>query len=143
MTLRDWRRAVDDAIPKLNAGQRAVFDAVVDCILPGVSSSNLEAPVSSQGAPQNAQSRVFFLDAPGGTGKTFVTRAIHDFLRLREKIVVAVATSAIAAVLLDEGRTAAFNVQDTDTHYCGEHMQHFRQISAGTGPSRYRLHYLG
>ncbi len=33
------RRAVDEAIPKLNAGQRAVFDAVVGCILPGVSSS--------------------------------------------------------------------------------------------------------
>ncbi len=37
--------------------------------------------------------------------KTFVTRAIHDFLRLREKKAVAVATSAVAAVLLDEGRT--------------------------------------
>ncbi len=69
------RRAVDEAIPKLNAGQRAVLDAVVGCILPGVSSSNLEAPVSNLGAPQNAESLVFFLDAPGGTGKTFVTRA--------------------------------------------------------------------
>ncbi len=37
------RRAVDEAIPKLNAGQRAVFDDVVGCILPVVSSSNLEA----------------------------------------------------------------------------------------------------
>ncbi len=71
----------DDAIPKLNAGQRDVFDAVVGCILPGVSSSNLEAPVSNHGAPQNGESRVFFLDAPGGTGKKFVTRAVHDFLR--------------------------------------------------------------
>ncbi len=51
---------------------------------------------------------------------------------LREKKVVAVATSAVAAVLLDEGRTA--RRQDTDTHYCREHMQHFRQIAAGTRP---------
>ncbi len=52
------RRAVDEAIPKLNAGQRAVFDAVVGCILPGGSSSNLEAPVSNHVAPQNDESRV-------------------------------------------------------------------------------------
>ncbi len=36
----------------------------------------------------------------------FVTRAIHDFFRLREKKVIEVATSAVAAVLLDEGRNA-------------------------------------
>ncbi len=100
------RRAVDEAIPKLNSGQRAVFDEVVGCILPGVSSSNLEAPFSKHCAPQNAESRVFFLDDPGGTGKIFVTRSIHDFLRLREKKVIAVATFGVAAVLLDEGRTA-------------------------------------
>ncbi len=87
-------------------GQRDVFDAVVGCILPGVSSRTLGAPVSNHGAPQNAESRVLFLEAPGGTGKTFVKRASHDFLRLREKKVVAVATSAVAAVLLDEGHTA-------------------------------------
>ncbi len=63
------RRAVDESIPKLNAGQRAVFDAVVGCILPGVSSSNLEAPVWNHSAQQNAESRVFLLGAPGGTGK--------------------------------------------------------------------------
>ncbi len=83
-----------------------MFYAVVSCILPGVSSSNLQALVSNDSPQQNAESRVFFLDAPGGTGKTFVTRAIHDFFRLREKKVVAVATSAVAAVLQDEGRTA-------------------------------------
>ncbi len=100
------RRAVDEAIPKLNAGQRAVFDAVVGCILPGVSSSNLEAPVSNNGALQKAECRVFFLGAPGGTSKTFVTRAVHDLLCLREKKVIAFATSAVAVVLFDEGRTA-------------------------------------
>ncbi len=39
-------RAVDEAIARLNAGQRAGLDAVVGCILPGVSSSNLESPLS-------------------------------------------------------------------------------------------------
>ncbi|CDF41007.1 ATP dpendant DNA helicase [Chondrus crispus] len=50
--------------------------------------------------------RLFFLDAPGGTGKTFVLSAIQDFLRTRRKQVIAVATSAVAAVLLDGGRTS-------------------------------------
>ncbi len=62
------RRAVDEAIPKLNAGQRAVFDAVVGCILPGMSSRNLEAHVSNHEESRNAEPRVFFLNAPGGTG---------------------------------------------------------------------------
>ncbi|CDF33944.1 ATP dependant DNA helicase PIF1 [Chondrus crispus] len=50
--------------------------------------------------------RLFFLDASGGTGKTFVLSTIQDFLRSRRKKVIAVATSAVAAVLLDGGRTA-------------------------------------
>ncbi len=79
------RRAVDEAALSSNAGQRAVFDAVVGCVLPGVSSSNLEAPGVNQGAPRSGKSRVFFLDAPGGTGKIFVTSAIHDFLRLERR----------------------------------------------------------
>ncbi len=70
-----------------------------------MSSSNLEARVSNNGESQNAESRAFFLGAPSGARKTFVTRAIHDFIRLREKKVIAVATSAFSAVLLDERRT--------------------------------------
>ncbi len=83
-----------------------MFDVVLGCILPSVSSRNLETLVLNQARQQNAESRVFLLDAPGGTGNTFETRAIHDILRLREKKVIAVTTSAVAAVLLDEGRTA-------------------------------------
>ncbi len=63
------RRAVDEAVPSLDADQRALFDVVVGCVLPGVSSSNLEAPVVNQGSPRSGNPRVFFLDAPGRTGK--------------------------------------------------------------------------
>ncbi len=55
---------------------------------------------------QSTISTAFFLDAPAGTRKTFLTRAILAFLRLRSKKVIAVAASAIAAALLDGGRTA-------------------------------------
>ncbi len=53
------RRAVDEAIPELTAGQRAVFDAVISCILKGVSSSILEASVSNRGAQKMPNRAVF------------------------------------------------------------------------------------
>ena len=54
-----------------------------------------------------------FLDGKAGTGKTHVIRAICSFLRSRQKIVIATATSAFAAQLYDGGRTthSAFRVR--------------------------------
>ncbi len=135
------RRAFDEAIPKLNAGRRAVFDAVVGCILPGLSSSNLEAPVSSQGAPPNAESARSSWTLLV-VHQNIVTRASHDFLPLREKKVVAFATSAVAAVLLDEGRTAHLRSRYRYPLLRRTHAA-FPPDLSWHGPSRYRLHYLG
>lgn len=49
---------------------------------------------------------IFFLDAPGGTGKTFLTRLLLAEVRRQEKIALAVASSGIAATLLPGGKTA-------------------------------------
>lgn len=49
---------------------------------------------------------VFFLNGPGGTGKTYVYNAICHRLRSEGKIVLCVASSGIAALLLPGGRTA-------------------------------------
>ncbi len=49
---------------------------------------------------------VVFADAPGGTGKTFVNSAICAKLRACGKIVLATASSGIAAQLMAGGRTA-------------------------------------
>jgi hypothetical protein len=48
----------------------------------------------------------FFLNGPGGTGKTFVYGAIAKAIRGQGKIVLCVASSGIAALLLDGGQTA-------------------------------------
>ncbi|KZT54551.1 hypothetical protein CALCODRAFT_548007, partial [Calocera cornea HHB12733] len=48
----------------------------------------------------------FWLQGPGGTGKTFVYKAVCAELRAQGKIVLCVASSGIAAVLLPGGRTA-------------------------------------
>ena len=50
--------------------------------------------------------RFLFLDAPGGTGKTFLTNLILAKIRLGRGVAVAVASSGIAATLLAGGRTA-------------------------------------
>ena len=48
----------------------------------------------------------FFLDAPVGTGKTFLISHLLVEIRSRNCIALAVASSGIAATLLDGGRTA-------------------------------------
>jgi hypothetical protein len=53
-----------------------------------------------------AANRVFFLDGPGGTGKTYLYNVILAKLRSEGKICLAVASSGIAAELLVGGRTA-------------------------------------
>ncbi|XP_072379547.1 ATP-dependent DNA helicase PIF1-like [Diabrotica undecimpunctata] len=52
------------------------------------------------------QGGFFFLDAPGGTGKTFLISLIVAKIRSQQKIALAVESSGIAATLLDGGRTA-------------------------------------
>ena len=50
--------------------------------------------------------RLFFLNAPGGYGKTFLIEALLFTVRGLGKIALAVASSGIAAELLEGGRTA-------------------------------------
>ena len=53
-----------------------------------------------------------FLDAPGGTGKTFLINLVVKKLIIEKKIVIATATSGIAATLLLRGQTchSAFKI---------------------------------
>uniref|UniRef100_A0A0L8IB38 ATP-dependent DNA helicase n=1 Tax=Octopus bimaculoides TaxID=37653 RepID=A0A0L8IB38_OCTBM len=66
---------------------------------------------------------IFFLDAPAGTGKTFVTKLILAEIRRTQGIALAVASSGIAA-LLPGGRTAhstfklPLDLAKTDTPIC-------------------------
>ncbi len=107
---------MDEAIPKFNAGQRVVFDAVVGCVLPGVSSSNLEAPVSNHSAQQNAGSRVFFSRSSWWYTKD-IRNASHPGLPLpsREESGCSCNTCSCRSSSR-RGAHRASNVQDTDTH---------------------------
>ncbi|KAK2394369.1 ATP-dependent DNA helicase PIF1 [Trifolium repens] len=57
-------------------------------------------------AVENQQGGVFFLHGYGGTGKTFMWRTLSSALRSKCKIVLTVASSGIASLLLPGGRTA-------------------------------------
>ncbi|KAG5542824.1 hypothetical protein RHGRI_015805 [Rhododendron griersonianum] len=48
----------------------------------------------------------FFIDGPGGTGKTFLYRAVLAAIRSARSIALATATSGVAASILPNGRTA-------------------------------------
>ncbi|UYV67627.1 hypothetical protein LAZ67_5001401 [Cordylochernes scorpioides] len=78
---------VASMLPKLLPEQRRVFDAVLAKI-------NLSQPI------------IIFLDAPGGTGKTFLLNLLLAMIRKAQNIAIAVASSGIAATLLAGGRTA-------------------------------------
>ena len=57
---------------------------------------------------ENRPQRMFFLNSPGGYGKTFLIEALLSTVRGMGKIALAIASSGIAAELLEGGRTAHF-----------------------------------
>ena len=65
----------------------------------------------------NRSSNIIFLDALGGTGKSFVINTILKKIRSGGKIALATASSGIAATLLQGGRTlhSTFKIP-LDTH---------------------------
>ena len=52
------------------------------------------------------EGKLIFLDAPGGTGKTFTLNVLISWIKMKELDVAVSATSGIAATLLYLGRTA-------------------------------------
>ena len=78
---------VAEMTPKLVPDQRAAFEEVMTAV-----------------ASRSAS--LIFLNAPGGTGKTFLLNLLLAKLRSEQHIAIAVASSGIAATLLSGGRTA-------------------------------------
>jgi ATP-dependent DNA helicase PIF1 len=71
----------------LNAEQRSTYDEIMTAIC-------------------SKQGRLFFVDGPGGTGNTFLYRALLTKLRSWDKLAVATATSRVAAAIMPGRRTA-------------------------------------
>jgi len=99
----DFADLKEKAIPlfnQLNAGQRSAFLKIVKSVV-------------------NGESGFYFVSGFGGTGKTFLWNAIVSYLRGEQKIVLTVASSGVASLLLPSGRTAhsrfkiPFNIHKT------------------------------
>jgi hypothetical protein len=76
----------------------------------------------------NGVEEIVFVDAPGGTGKTFLSKLIQEASRTHNDIAVALSSSGIAATLLTGGRTALsalkvpLNMKCTETPTCNISM---------------------
>ena len=81
-------------VDSFNADQCQVYDSIMLC-------------VERDGYESTNQARIFFVDGPGGTGKTYLFNAILNVTRsAQDGFALAVASSGTAALLLDGGRTA-------------------------------------
>ena len=74
-------------LPLLNTEQRLAFNTILDAI-------------------QIRPAQVYFVEGAAGAGKTFLYQVLCHALRSEDKIVLCVASSSIAALLLPGGRTA-------------------------------------
>jgi hypothetical protein len=75
----------------------------------GYRSANVEQKVilnTIQSAIVSERGGLFFIDGPGGTGKTFVENLLLNWIRGNSRIALAVASSGIASILLHNGRTS-------------------------------------
>ena len=113
----------DTHLPMLNEDQRNAFDAIVSSIhsspeqvryfILGLESSpsitfhsKASHPLDTDFFLPPLQDRLFFVDGPGGTGKTFLYKLLLAHVRMEGHIALCVASSGIAAQLMPGGRTA-------------------------------------
>ena len=79
---------VDRDVPSLNTEQHTIFTTIMSAV-----NDHKQYP------------KVFFIDGPGGTGKTFLYNTLMAKVRSQSKIALGLASSGIAALLLPGGRT--------------------------------------
>ncbi|VDI62821.1 Hypothetical predicted protein [Mytilus galloprovincialis] len=84
----DQKQIADMNVLMLNTDQRKVFQAILDAI------------------QTETKQKIFFVDGPGGSGKTFLYNTLLARVRSEHRVALAVASSGIAAELLSGGRTA-------------------------------------
>ncbi|PKC62366.1 hypothetical protein RhiirA1_327769, partial [Rhizophagus irregularis] len=85
--IEELAKSTEDNFSRLNIDQQAAFKKIITAV-------------------ENNTSDIFFVDGPGGTGKTFLYNTLLGKVRSNGDIALAVASSGIAALLLPGGRTA-------------------------------------
>ncbi|GFU11294.1 ATP-dependent DNA helicase [Trichonephila clavipes] len=80
------------------------FEHYMAANVPSLTPDQQQAFIAVTGMIGSERGGIVFLDAPGGTGKTFLLNLLLVFVRKEKDM--AVASSGIAATLLAGGRTA-------------------------------------
>jgi len=76
----------EEYLAKLNAGQREAYDQILASVI-------------------NKEGRLFFVNGPGGCGKSFLWNTLGHTVRGQQLIVLCIASSGIAALILIGGQT--------------------------------------
>jgi hypothetical protein len=84
----EFQQQAEINVGRLNDGQRGGFDRIKDSVV------------------GNIHQKLFFVDEPGGTDKSFVFNTLIGHLEALDKRLIVVASSGIAALILHKGRTA-------------------------------------
>ena len=111
---RDTRRTANDAFANLTREERLQQQMILDAadisdpsLLPfNANQRNAFTTIMEACYNENRHRSLFFVDGPGGTGKTYLFNALLDAVRKNGDVALATASSGTAALLLKGGRTA-------------------------------------
>ncbi len=95
----------DTNVPLLNAQQRTAYDQIINAVK-AVNHYKFQHHNGIRQAQYPPIRNCFFIDGLGGAGKTFLYNTLLSSIRSDNEIALAVASSGIAALLLDGGTTA-------------------------------------
>lgn len=114
------KRLGEECYAKCNREQRHVVDSIL------------------QACEGRGDNKLFSIDGPGGTGKTYVYNTLMHILRGDGKIVIPVASTGIAATLLRGGRTAHSRfklpvpLNETSTSLLTQGQKAYRELEAAS-----------
>ena len=109
LPIQDWgirEQQVNPLIAEQLAYDREAERQAFTAKHPLMNAEQLHAYQEVMNSVEQAEGKMFFLNGPGGTGKTFVYKLICHKVRSEGWIALCVASSGIAALLIPGGRTA-------------------------------------
>lgn len=77
------------------------------------------------------KAKCFFIDGPGGTGKTYLYIALINRLKSEGKRVIATATTGIAALIMPDGRTAHSKIRHSISYTPSHNIVDHHAIKKG------------
>jgi hypothetical protein len=120
----DCKKKYDEDYIKMNQEQKCVVDDMLEVIYGNEQKSSEKTK------------NLFFIDAPGGTGKTFVSTIILNYVRSKGDVGLVCASSGIAATNFVNGKTAhslfkiPINVNEESMCHLTNTSKYFKVINA-------------